>query len=271
MLKGFDALGYTEHEDYQMVQSTNPEFNKVVIRINVYHEHRQTVQVRSGMVVCCHGGVLSRQPNMFFPAVLPQYIHPGDSHKLEQAELVCVDEAAAIPLPLVKKLLGPYLVFLASTVNGYEGTGRSLSLKLLEQLRQQSSLTGIPSTSQTATSTGHPSSCCTLTLCPLPPSLPLFLPSPVFLSHSACVCVCLLLGRVLREVSLSEPIRYADGDPVEQWLHDLLCLDAANVQRIISGCPLPRDCELYPFLPLLFSAIASLLVLGKEKARVSSL
>ena len=49
-----------------------------------------------------------------------------------------IDEAAAIPLPLVKALLGPYLVFMASTINGYEGTGRSLSLKLLEQLRQQS-------------------------------------------------------------------------------------------------------------------------------------
>jgi N-acetyltransferase 10 len=34
-------------------------------------------------------------------------------------------------------MLGPYLVFLCSTVNGYEGTGRSLSLKLLQQLRQQ--------------------------------------------------------------------------------------------------------------------------------------
>ena len=34
-----------------------------------------------------------------------------------------VDEAAAIPLPLVKKLMGPYLLFLSSTINGYEGTG----------------------------------------------------------------------------------------------------------------------------------------------------
>lgn len=34
-------------------------------------------------------------------------------------------------------MLGPYLVFLASTINGYEGTGRSLSLKLLQQLRVQ--------------------------------------------------------------------------------------------------------------------------------------
>lgn len=110
-LKGFDALGYQEHEDYDVIQSTNPDFNKAIVRVNIFRDHRQTVQ----------------------------YIHPGDSHKLEQAELVCIDEAAAIPLPLVKNLLGPYLIFLASTVNGYEGTGRSLSLKLLGQLREQSS------------------------------------------------------------------------------------------------------------------------------------
>jgi hypothetical protein len=30
-----------------------------------------------------------------------------------------VDEAAAIPLPLVKDMLGPYLVFLSSTISGY--------------------------------------------------------------------------------------------------------------------------------------------------------
>ena len=36
-------------------------------------------------------------------------------------------------------MMGPYLVFMSSTVNGYEGTGRSLSLKLIAQLRQQSS------------------------------------------------------------------------------------------------------------------------------------
>lgn len=114
VLKGFDSLGYQEHEDYTVIQSTNPDFNKAVIRINVYTQHRQTIQ----------------------------YISPSDSHKLEQAELVCIDEAAAIPLPLVKGLLGPYLVFMASTVNGYEGTGRSLSLKLIEQLRRQSVVGG---------------------------------------------------------------------------------------------------------------------------------
>ena len=66
-----------------------------------------------------------------------QYIQPQHAAQLSQAELVVIDEAAAIPLPVVRTLLGPYLVFLCSTVNGYEGTGRSLSLKLIEQLRTE--------------------------------------------------------------------------------------------------------------------------------------
>lgn len=49
-----------------------------------------------------------------------QYILPHEHEKLSQVELLVVDEAAAIPLPLVKSLLGPYLVFLSSTVNGYD-------------------------------------------------------------------------------------------------------------------------------------------------------
>jgi N-acetyltransferase 10 len=104
-------MEYDEHADYDVVQSTNPEFASAIVRVNVHSgDHRQTIQ----------------------------YVHPTDAHKLGQAELVVIDEAAAIPLPLVKAMLGPYLVFMASTINGYEGTGRSLSLKLLDQLRQQS-------------------------------------------------------------------------------------------------------------------------------------
>lgn len=49
---------------------------------------------------------------------------------------------------------GPYISFLASTINGYEGTGRSLSLKLLQQLRQQSA-GGEVKEGKTATSKGR--------------------------------------------------------------------------------------------------------------------
>lgn len=62
---------------------------------------------------------LLHSDNELFFKCFPQYIHPTDSHKLGQAELVCIDEAAAIPLPLVKSLLGPYLVFMSSTINGW--------------------------------------------------------------------------------------------------------------------------------------------------------
>lgn len=45
VFKGFDALGYEEHLDYDIIQSTNPDFNKDVVRVNVFRDHRQTIQV----------------------------------------------------------------------------------------------------------------------------------------------------------------------------------------------------------------------------------
>ncbi|WFD31965.1 N-acetyltransferase 10 [Malassezia sp. CBS 17886] len=168
VLKGLDALGYEEVGDWDLQRGTG-EWKDVVVRINVFRGHRQTIQ----------------------------YIQPQDHQVLSQAELVVIDEAAAIPLPVVRRLMGPYLVFLASTVHGYEGTGRALSLKLLQQLRGG----GVDA------------------------------------------------ARAFREVELATPIRYADGDRVEAWLAQLLCLDAAlaRVPRsdARAGCPHPDACTLY--------------------------
>jgi N-acetyltransferase 10 len=61
-----------------------------------------------------------------------QFVFPNDADKIGHTDLVVIDEAAAIPLPYVKEFFGPYNVFMCSTVNGYEGTGRSLSLKLID-------------------------------------------------------------------------------------------------------------------------------------------
>ncbi|KAJ3016085.1 N-acetyltransferase 10 [Thoreauomyces humboldtii] len=206
IFKGFDALGYEEHLDYDIVQSTNPAFQKAVVRVNIFRDHRQTIQ----------------------------WIQPSDHHVLAQAELVVIDEAAAIPLPVVKKLLGPYLVFMASTINGYEGTGRSLSLKLLSQLREQSrgfssskSDSGAPGVivgrdgqEKKSGNTAGPT------------------PTPAVVGN-----------RTLREIKLEEPIRYAANDHVESWLNRLLCLDCCTpdpkISRSISGCPHPSKCELY--------------------------
>ncbi|KAG9328103.1 hypothetical protein JZ751_016551 [Albula glossodonta] len=185
IFKGFDALQYQccgspsqEHLDYEIIQSLNPEFNKAVVRVNIFKEHRQTIQ----------------------------YIHPADSVKLGQAELLAIDEAAAIPLPLVKKLLGPYLVFMSSTINGYEGTGRSLSLKLIQQLRQQSADSQQSLSAENKnTSTAR-----------------------------------LAAARTLHEVALHESIRYAPGDSVEKYYVNrdtLFCYHKASeafLQRLMA-------------------------------------
>ncbi|KAK4664944.1 N-acetyltransferase 10 [Podospora pseudopauciseta] len=192
VFKGFDALDYKDHADYSIIQSTNPDFNKAIVRVNIHRNHRQTIQ----------------------------YFRPQDAHVLGQAELVVIDEAAAIPLPLVKKLMGPYLVFMASTVSGYEGTGRSLSLKLIKQLREQSMTGGNPNGSGTAEVDRA---------------------SGKTTKETAGIG-----GRSLKEITLSEPIRYAQGDSVEKWLNTLLCLDATLPRSKLStqGCPDPSQCEL---------------------------
>ncbi|CAD7935505.1 unnamed protein product [Amoebophrya sp. A120] len=151
LLKGFDALGYTEHKDYDVLVALNNTTNSAnqnldqsslknradleksntnqnlnlkhgdskrgnIVRVNVFKNHRQTIQYIPPEIVSQHGTALS------------------------QAEMLIIDEAAAIPLPIIKQMLGPYLTLMSSTVNGYEGTGRSLSLKLLQDLKHQKKL-----------------------------------------------------------------------------------------------------------------------------------
>ncbi|KAI9495055.1 GNAT acetyltransferase 2-domain-containing protein [Zychaea mexicana] len=200
VFKTFDALGYEEHLDYDIVQSTNPEFNKAIVRVNIFRQHRQTIQ----------------------------YIQPQDAHVLGQAELLVIDEAAAIPLPIVRKLLGPYLVFMASTINGYEGTGRSLSLKLIQQLREQSR-GFVGKTGGVAKDASGEN----------------VMVGRDMVAKKQIDDTEGLGGRTLKEIKLEEPIRYGPNDPVEKWLNELLCLDASIISKNIQGCPHPSECELY--------------------------
>jgi N-acetyltransferase 10 len=45
VFKGFDKLGWEEHLDYDIVQSTNPDWKGAVVRVNIFRQHRQTIQV----------------------------------------------------------------------------------------------------------------------------------------------------------------------------------------------------------------------------------
>ncbi|MYB34417.1 MAG: tRNA(Met) cytidine acetyltransferase [Gammaproteobacteria bacterium] len=56
----------------------------------------------------------------------------------QDIDLLLVDEAATLPLSILKKLLGmyPHIAF-ATTIHGYEGTGKGFSVKFHEILNQQ--------------------------------------------------------------------------------------------------------------------------------------
>jgi tRNA(Met) cytidine acetyltransferase len=96
------------------------------------------------------------------------------------ASLVMIDEAAALPTPLLHDILRRYsrLAF-ATTVHGYEGSGRAFELRFSQHLDQ----------------------------------------------HSAG----------WRRVQLNTPIRWAAGDPLEEWLFRALALNARIAESALVG------------------------------------
>lgn len=82
-------------------------------------------------------------------------------------------------------------ILISSTIHGYEGTGRSLSLKLVEELRKGSS------------------------------------------------------GKMVQDLPMEIPIRYGLSDPIETWLHSLLCLDITDQTGLVNSPPNLDQCKLY--------------------------
>ncbi len=138
------------------------------------------------------------------------------------AELLLVDEAAAIPLTLLNALLQVYPnVIFATTVHGYEGTGRGFVLKFNQVLDRDS------------------------------PGWQLF--------------------------NMQTPVRWADDDPVEQWVDRLLCLDAelpevpeeAIEPGLCQICAVDRDALVNDEARL--SSLFALLVYAHYRTRPSDL
>ena len=121
-------------------------------------------------------GDISDKPNITFMAVDQLIIEAGNKDRHIHSDqpicdLLIVDEAAAIPLPMLYQLsdIAPRLVF-SSTLHGYEGSGNGFSLRFKNYLQKQ--------------------------------------------------------NKPLQLISLIKPIRWASGDPLEEFFNQLLILNA---------------------------------------------
>ena len=88
------------------------------------------------------GAVMARETLLEHPNGTLEFLPPDELvHRTPTADLLLVDEAAAIPASLLKKLLLAFnrIVF-STTVHGYEGTGRGFAIRfreILDTLRPQ--------------------------------------------------------------------------------------------------------------------------------------
>ena len=214
VLRGLKALKYQEHLDFNVSYNKGQgrEQTKCVTSIEVHRDHRQIIR----------------------------YAKPQQVDKFATAEIVAIDEAAAIPLPVVRALMSSErLTFMSSTVNGYEGTGRALSLKLIKELRDakkknQTHAASIAASGIAGARTKNG-------------EFKVHEQRWKAASEAASDANSSSSSGMLREIELTTPIRYATGDPVEKWLNNLLCLDSGSNMgdKLAGGAPAPSDCELY--------------------------
>lgn len=111
----------------------------------------------------------------------PDQLSIDDLHQESlTADLLLVDEAAAVPVPLLISFLKnfPQCIF-STTVHGYEGTGRGFSVRFNKILDQ---------------------------------------------SYPGWV-----------KLKMTIPIRWAENDPLEQWMFNLLCLNAEITDKKLIG------------------------------------
>lgn len=120
IVNGLEVLGYRKNNDYSLHldESGNPK-SLTFIFVVERTEHKNM-----------------DQKAFHYNKLTVTYTPPDE--KVDKADLLIIDEAAAIPLVHVKSLVSGTNcpVFISSTIHGYEGSGRSLSLKLIEELRK---------------------------------------------------------------------------------------------------------------------------------------
>ncbi|ESO10552.1 hypothetical protein HELRODRAFT_167054 [Helobdella robusta] len=159
---------------------------------------------------------------------------------LTSCDLLCIDESAAIPLNWVRSLIQVKLCVMASTIQGYEGTGRSLSLKLLSELRRSSRMCPtndviLPMNSgKKLKKRSHE----------LIESLLSSSKTSSSAAAAAAAAGVSTSAASLHEITLNHCIRYCNEDPVENWMNDLFCLSVQEPPHI-ADFPNLDSCQLF--------------------------
>jgi N-acetyltransferase 10 len=129
--KTLDALGFRPHIDYvEICQQDKGSTESVQSIYSSMKGSRKLREIPNQIIINKNN---HRQTIQFVPA--------NECSVSSACEVLIIDEAAAIPLPIVKALVssGNHLTLMSSTVHGYEGTGRALSLKLIDELKRNPS------------------------------------------------------------------------------------------------------------------------------------
>ncbi|MDF2181133.1 GNAT family N-acetyltransferase [Neptuniibacter sp. CAU 1671] len=110
--------------DYQDILLTAPERSAVTAALNIAAELLPSGRLTDEGVIHDEGSIRFMLPEQLLE-------QPGEG------QILLVDEAAAIPVPMLVRLLKrfPRIVF-ASTVHGYEGTGQGFTIRFAQRLNE---------------------------------------------------------------------------------------------------------------------------------------
>lgn len=168
VIKGLTALGFVQGTDFlaELFQVFAVEAVEADDSTLALMEH---LKARKVIVRVCLREKLS-----------VRYVFPFEAlaQVPEELQILVVDEAAAMSIPLMRVLSSrAQRTLLASTIDGYEGSGGALALQFFMELKR---------------------------------------------SHET----------QFAHTCLSQPIRYAAGDPIEKWLRKVLCLNSCEVYKL---------------------------------------
>jgi N-acetyltransferase 10 len=102
---GLKILNYEENKHFEIIQDSKLKF---IVKIEIFCTHKQSIT----------------------------FLFPNEIEEIKNdIELLIIDEAASIPIPILESICGSFVVFMSTTTSGYEGTGKYFTLKFIKKFK----------------------------------------------------------------------------------------------------------------------------------------